>query len=166
MPNLKKEILIATLSGIMGALIVLVGSRLLQVSQADAQIIQKKEAIPYKESINTATLVASAKLPKPDYDSGWVSITTQKTLTHNLGGDVNNYLVDFQMKANSTGMGINNNRIGIDEYWLPDSGGVFRQKFKGAHWCKLTTTTIELRRGEDDIFSNKVRIRIRKYAKL
>ncbi len=39
----------------------------------------------------------------PAYDSGWVYLGQDeaKTLTHNLGGNVDNYVVDMQYYANS-----------------------------------------------------------------
>ena len=40
------------------------------------------------------------RFPAPDYDSGWYSIAQNetKTFTHNLGGNVDNYVVDMQFK--------------------------------------------------------------------
>jgi len=89
--------------------------------------------------------------PRPAYDSGWVAVAPQmeKKLTHNLGGNVDNYVVDMQMK--SGGSGINNFCIGTDttgEYWY------------GASWRGLTTTSIWVFRAIDDYTAEQVRIRI------
>jgi hypothetical protein len=34
--------------------------------------------------------------PRPDFDSGWLSVQSSITVSHHLGGDVNNYVVDLQ----------------------------------------------------------------------
>ena len=45
-----------------------------------------------------------APFPRPAYDSGWVAISPgeQKRLTHNIGGNTDNYVVDMQFKGSST----------------------------------------------------------------
>jgi len=90
--------------------------------------------------------------PSPAYDSGWVSINQDesKTLTHNLGGNVDNYVVDVQFK--SIGYGINNIGYGGREY---DDG-----KYIGASWRNLTTTTIRVTRYADDVGVPEIRVRI------
>ncbi len=39
---------------------------------------------------------------KPVYESGWLSIAAgeEKELSHNLGGNLNNYVVDLQIRSN------------------------------------------------------------------
>jgi len=45
-----------------------------------------------------------APFPRPAYDSGWVTATDSITLFHNIGGNVDNYVVDGQMKAAEMGL--------------------------------------------------------------
>ncbi|OHB64868.1 MAG: hypothetical protein A2Y77_13690 [Planctomycetes bacterium RBG_13_62_9] len=58
----------------------------------------------------------------PSYDSGWVQMTSagqSKTLTHHLGGSVDDYTVDLQLKRNNIAGQINvtNKGIGQDFYY-------------------------------------------------
>jgi hypothetical protein len=60
--------------------------------------------------------------PAPAYDSGWVAMTTggqSKVLTHNLGGSLDDYTVDLQLKRNNIVGTINvtNRGIGQDFYY-------------------------------------------------
>jgi hypothetical protein len=61
--------------------------------------------------------------PRPAYDSGWISTpmgsTLNKTLTHGLGGDVDDYVVDLQYKViGITGQpNITNRSIGNTFYY-------------------------------------------------
>jgi len=92
-------------------------------------------------------------LPRPAYDSGWQSISQGelKTFTHNLGGDVDNYVVDMTCKSHNASYGINQLYFGGDGH---DS------KTYGAYWRHLTTTSITVRRMPDDAHCDQVRIRI------
>ncbi len=90
----------------------------------------------------------------PDYDSGWVDIATDtvRTLTHNLGGNPNSYLV--RAAARSTvpgGPGINTRAAGGMEV-----GG----QFFGANWQNLTDTRINFFRQPNDPSADQVRVRI------
>lgn len=91
--------------------------------------------------------------PRPDYDSGWVDVALKDKveLTHSVGGNVDNYVVDMQFKDTDGSNGINNTYYGMA--FLADSG-------RGATWNKLTTTTITVYRNNDDTFADQVRIRI------
>lgn len=94
--------------------------------------------------------------PRPDYDSGWVTIATDetRTLTHNLGGTVDNYVVDMQFK-NTTGVaGINRVFAGGDHYY---------DLYLGANWRNLTSSSIQVVRNGDDVLVNQIRIRIWMY---
>jgi len=88
----------------------------------------------------------------PAWDSGWVDIATGTavTLPHNLGGDVDDYIVGLWFK-DTEGMGINTRCYGGLE-----AGG----KFYGAGWENLTDATINVFRYRDDIFADQVRVRI------
>ena len=95
-----------------------------------------------------------APFPRPAYDSGWVSFNQrdQKTLTHNIGGNVDNYVVDMQFKdTDGGGWGVNTMGIGLYEY-----GG----DYKGAAWENLSTSSILVYRASDDPFADQIRIRI------
>jgi len=89
--------------------------------------------------------------PRPAFDSGWRAVPQGifMDFEHNLGGNVDNYVVDMQMK-HSGSAGINNLNIGTD-----DGAGWF-----GAFWRNLTTTSITVYRESDDVAAEQIRIRI------
>ena len=104
--------------------------------------------------INTAsTTYATVSGALPQYDSGYVSIGQAQTitLTHNLGGDPNDYIVDVHFYDND-GNGRNHNRYGVD---ITSTG-----LWAGAYWSRLTSTSIDLFRGGDDITADSIRVRI------
>ena len=89
--------------------------------------------------------------PRPNYDSGWQSITNDQTLafTHGLGGNINNYVVDLQARLAT---GIHNYGAGyaynpIDE-------------IQGCYYDKLTTNSVSVRRAYTDDVCPEIRIRI------
>ncbi|HIC88151.1 MAG TPA: hypothetical protein EYP04_01930 [Anaerolineae bacterium] len=75
------------------------------------------------------------------WDSGWISISqnTNTILNHNLGGNVDDYVVDLICKDDDgtwpTGTGINQTPAGVDN---------------GAFWHDLTTTSIQIYRASYD----------------
>lgn len=89
--------------------------------------------------------------PRPAYDSGWFAVPPgqAKTLNHNLGGNVDNYLVDLTFR---NGNGINHHYYG-GMLWM-DS-----RRF-GAYWEDLTNTQISVFRLDEDYFAVDLRIRI------
>jgi hypothetical protein len=93
--------------------------------------------------------------PRPDYDSGWVAVAQDEvvTLYHNISGNVDNYVVDMQFKSDY-GLGIHNRNFGVDVYHV---GTTVKE---GVEWIKLTTDSITIRREEDDVWADKIRIRI------
>ena len=93
--------------------------------------------------------------PRPAYNSGWVSVSpgSATTLTHNIGGNIDNYVVDLTFK-NSSG-GIHNLSMGGDNYHFADE---WTQA--GAYWRGLTASNIEVFRNDDAASIYKVRIRI------
>lgn len=95
---------------------------------------------------------ATGFFPRPAYDSGWVSINQgeTKTLTHNLGRDVDNYVVDLWFK-DIDGVGIHTARYGGVYSW---------EGWSGACWRNLTTTTIGVKRSSADDFVDVFRVRI------
>ena len=96
-----------------------------------------------------------APFPRPAYDSGWQGISDgeTKTLTHNIGGDPDNYVVDLTMKG-QTGTGVTNRGIGADVY--------YESQFlnKGFFWKELTDSQIKVHREEQDLIAGTMRIRI------
>jgi hypothetical protein len=94
----------------------------------------------------------SGGFPRPAYDSGWVNIGQGETkfLTHGLGGDPDNYVVDLQFKQ-PAGIGINQISYGGDKDDI---------KWYGAEWYGLTNTTIAVRRRGDDVHAHQIRVRI------
>ena len=93
--------------------------------------------------------------PRPAYDTGWVPLLQGQDLLciHNLGGNVDNYVVDLTFKSSYAG--INNERIGSDSYHSVDEW-----KTVGARWRELTTSSIIVHRGEEDGYAPEVRVRI------
>ncbi len=88
------------------------------------------------------------------WSSGWVDIATgtAQTFTHNLGGNPDDYAVELWLRDTDTGgIGINSRGVGGLE-----AGG----SFFGVHWQRLTDTTIEVIRREDDTFADQVRVNI------
>jgi hypothetical protein len=94
--------------------------------------------------------------PRPAYDSGWQSLglPQDRTLTHNIGGNVDNYVVDLTCRRTG-GAGINNWGVGGD---VGDAG-----EYYGAWWSNLTTSAITIHRWDDDQDCPNVRVRIWAY---
>ena len=93
-----------------------------------------------------------APFPRPAYDSGWVAISTGGsgiTLTHNIGGNVDNYVVDLQTSGGD--IGIHNFKRGSDT----DGDDKF-----GVYYKHLTTSSIVVYRFRDDQWSYQARVRI------
>jgi uncharacterized repeat protein (TIGR01451 family) len=87
----------------------------------------------------------------PDYDSDWVDVAQNetRTFTHGLGGNPNGYVV--RVSAQSAAVGINMRAAG----GLEANGN-----FYGVTWQNLTGNTINVFRFADDIFAERVRVRI------
>jgi hypothetical protein len=95
-----------------------------------------------------------APFPRPAYNSGWVPIaqSTTITLTHNIGGNLDNYVVDMQFKLGSN---IHNEGYGGDRnVWDGD------KYYRGAYWESLTNTEIQVYRRMNDETLDQVRVRI------
>lgn len=91
-----------------------------------------------------------APFPRPAYDSGWLSIAKYQchTLNHNLGGNVDNYVVDLQFRDP---YGIHNFAFGTYHDGSED---------RGACYDELTNQSIQVCRRQDDIAVSKIRVRI------
>jgi hypothetical protein len=112
-----------------------------------------------KSSTNGGTAPVGG-FPRPNYDSGWLTLAPGegKYLAHNIGGNVDNYFVDMQVKDTPPGdaVGIHNHGIG----GLYDRQGYL---YLGAGYNGLTNTGIYVWRGLDDsdhYGAEQVRIRI------
>jgi hypothetical protein len=81
-----------------------------------------------------------APFPRPAYNSGWVAIAQDSTitLTHNIGGTVDNYVVDMQFK-DTVLEGINNRYIGTEAWTFGDS-----HFYYGACWRDLAIGGIQI----------------------
>lgn len=92
--------------------------------------------------------------PRPNFDSGWVYVTAggSVTITHNLGGDPEDYVVDMTFRDNVLGSGIHQITYGGDV--RPGSDD------KGMWWERLDTTLIMVLRSSEDVRCQDVRIRI------
>ncbi|HSO27558.1 MAG TPA: hypothetical protein VLS48_05770, partial [Anaerolineales bacterium] len=96
----------------------------------------------------------------PAYDSGWVALApdTAETLEHNLGGNPDDYIVDMQYWASGVD-GINQRYYGGADFGTkitvqnPDDR-------VGAYWRSLNDTSISVYRRPEDVYAEKVRIRI------
>jgi len=92
----------------------------------------------------------------PKYDSGWFNLSagTSQTLTHGLGGNSDDYVVDLQFKDSL--FGLNNRYYGGRMCY----DGSPYTKYRGAYWYALNTSQITVYRSGDDAMAGQVRIRI------
>jgi hypothetical protein len=93
--------------------------------------------------------------PEPAvYDSGWLDITPGQmlTLTHGVGGNVDDYTVGIEFRdTRPNGLGVHQRYVGgfeIDGQWL------------GAAWDRLSDTIIRVFRFGDDVAVGQVRVMI------
>jgi hypothetical protein len=90
----------------------------------------------------------------PRYDSGWVDLSAgeTKTLTHNLGGRLDRYVVRMEFKdTDPSGLGIHLRDVG---------GNADGALWAGAAWQNLTNSSLEVYRYPDDARADQVRVRI------
>jgi hypothetical protein len=106
----------------------------------------------YHGTISSSSGSDGAPFPRPAYDSGWRSISAGEslTLTHNIGGDVSDYVVDLQLRdqygqLHTEGFGY---YVDISDRW------------QGVAYRQLTASSITVMRGDDDIHTDDVRVRI------
>ena len=107
----------------------------------------------YKGNISSSSGSDGAPFPRPAYDSSWVAVVlgSEVTLTHNIGGNVDNYVVDLQFKNTVFFFGVNTMGYGM----LYMEGN-----WAGATYSELTTTSIKVHRVDADIYAPEVRVRI------
>ena len=99
--------------------------------------------------------------PRPAYDSGWQTMAQDetRTLTHSLGGSVDNYVVDMQFKGSSTGT-VQNTWMGGDHYY---SAYYDDYRNQGGYYTGLTTTQVKIHRMNKDFDAALIRLRIWTY---
>ncbi len=134
-------------------LVALTGALLVVVSLAVGSTLADALAPPAGADVVPGQVPVCA-LATTGWSSGWVSMTAGSllTLTHNLGGDVNNYAVELWFLDTATGgLGINQRGYGGFE----DNGS-----YAGAAWQNLTTSTITVLRHAHDTWADMVRVRI------
>jgi hypothetical protein len=106
---------------------------------------------------------ADGFFPRPAYDSGWVALGpgASTTLTHNLGGNPDGYVVDMQC-FDQTGIGANNLSIGGGSYWWvdPDPEGDDYLVLSGVYYDLLTSATVSVLRNAYDLHCPEFRLRI------
>jgi len=115
----------------------------------------------FSSVVEDVTITSSVYSGAPNYDSGWVALALNqaKTLTHNLGGNTNNYVVDMQYRASSVD-GVNLRYYGGADFGtLPAPGHLVNDRV-GAYWRTLTNTSITVYRRPEDSYAEQVRIRI------
>lgn len=97
--------------------------------------------------------------PMPDYDSGWMDMTQDvaQTLTHNLGGNANDYYVSMMYR--NTDSGINLRYYGGADFGNKNMVGNDSDRV-GLYWRTLTSSSITVYRRPEDTYAAQVRVRI------
>lgn len=110
----------------------------------------------FKGDIESSSGTDGAPFPRPAYDSGWLAIAPNETLslTHNIGGNRDNYVVDMQFWSSIIDVHVDNYG---GRFLYSSSHG---SEFLGAYYRHLTNTGIEVYRLMDDVDVEKVRVRI------
>lgn len=107
----------------------------------------------FRGDLHSASGGDGAPFPRPAYDSGWRSIGQgdSLTLTHDVGGDPDDYVVDFSIRDPS-GYGRHNRAVGGD---TRSSTTTY-----GAYYYSLDDDSVILHRTLDDEWTELVRLRI------
>ncbi len=87
------------------------------------------------------------------WTSGWVTINQNEviTLTHNLGGNPDDYAVDLWFNDTDGTLGVNRRNYGGLEH---------NNNWYGARWQRLTTDTIQIYRYPQDDVADQVRVTV------
>jgi hypothetical protein len=103
------------------------------------------------------TVTGGSAFPTPAYDSDWVTIAAgaTTTLTHGLGGDPEDYVVDLEFQAYD--MGINGMALGGDVRGDPVDD------VYGFYWQELNASTVQVRKGSAMYPGDEFRVRIWTY---
>ena len=100
----------------------------------------------------------------PDWDSGWVDINPDQTVTlnHNLGVTINRYIVRTEFKS-VPAKGSPEAPMAIHHFaYGGDASNVLTEDatYLGANWQNLTNQSISVYRWADDPYADQVRVRI------
>jgi len=97
-----------------------------------------------------------------DYDSGWLTFETNTplTLTHGLGGNVSDYVVYMEFYNDTRGDKVNQMFYGGVDFGAKTSSGLADNQRRGGYWRSLTSSSITLYRMPEDVYAEKVRVRI------
>jgi hypothetical protein len=97
-----------------------------------------------------------APFPRPAYDSGWFSLAAggEEWLSHNIGGDPNDYIIDLQ--GYSTTSGTLTNR-GYGSYVKVVGGTQFHYGF---YYDNVDNQELSVKRGLDEVTVQQFRVRI------
>ena len=119
----------------------------------DAEMTPRQQVVSVAYAIH-AQEAARAPLAAPDFDSDWVDVQAGSavTITHGLGGDPGDYVVDMTFRDQYWGSGVHQNTYGGD--MRPGDVG------KGMYWEDLTATSIRVVRMSADVRCQQVRVRI------
>jgi hypothetical protein len=114
--------------------------------------VYRQSSAPHIDQVRVRIWRCSA----PKYDSGWFSLSPKfsQTLTHDLGGNPNDYVVDLQFKDSV--FSINNRYYGGRRCY---DGSPYTQ-YRGAHWYALNNSQITVYRFESDAMADQVRVRL------
>ena len=98
----------------------------------------------------------------PDYSSGWVALAQDvaQTLTHNLGGQADNYLVNMIFWDTSAANLLNQRHYGGADFGSSPPSGYSADDRVGAYWRSLTGSSIAVYRRPEDGFADLVYLRI------
>lgn len=103
-----------------------------------------------------------APFPRPAYDSGWVSLTPDVgiNLYHNLGGNVENYVVDMMFRKSIGGGAYQIHNVGVGHDFFEYDKQYYDGGGSGVHYRYLDTSRLVVERGAVDWHCEQVRVRI------
>jgi hypothetical protein len=112
----------------------------------------------YRGNITSSSGSDGAPFPRPAYNSGWVSIEAGETigLYHNVGGNVDDYVIDLQAKSDPSLFGITNFRTSGEKYYHLGSANTET----GVMYLQLSLNTIQVVRFQDENEITEIRVRI------
>jgi len=114
-----------------------------------------------EDEVSSSVRVRIWSMPKPDYDSDWVAITAgapATVLNHNLGGDVDDYLV--HMQNSSVEYGKNHIFYGGGDFGSKVTSPFSQNDRVGTQYRNLTNSSISIYRRAEDVFGQNIRVRI------
>lgn len=136
----------------------------LKIAGTGAGIVFADGSRQMTAATSTSASPAPGRFPRPAYNSGWVSLPWSGhppqtiELTHNLGGDPNNYVVDLQFRYLATvevSGAIHNEGHGGDGD--TDSGW---NRSTGAYYNELNATSVRITAKGPTYWAPRARIRI------